>query len=250
LGQALIAAGQSSAGRDMLAEAAATGWNLEVFRAVRIASMAAGDTTRALTMAARIAVDPRTTTAFADSVRPIAERRLGQGGWRIQLDSARAAFVDRMLADAPTRSLSTGARLRDLDGRPLALRSLTQGHVTVIAFGSRFCGPAIEDLPRLNAVAARLARSGVRVIGIVEEQSASSELKAFLREKQVSVPTYLDNGHETSRAFNQWGTPNYYVLDTDGRIRFDVATSADEALARAEAVRLSGSRVRKAPRVE
>ena len=109
----------------------------------------------------------------------------------------------------------------------------------VVVFWSRTCGPAVEALPRVNEIAARLARDGVRVVGIVDEPSASLELKAFLTKKQVTVPTYLDAWHDASRAFNQWGTPNFYVLDADGRVRFDVTTSADEALARAEAVRLS-----------
>jgi len=79
----------------------------------------------------------------------------------------------------------------------------------------------------------------VHVIGIVDETHSSNELRAFLQEKRVAAPTYLDAGHESSRAFNQWGTPSYYVVDTDGRIRFGVTNSADEAMARAEALRLS-----------
>lgn len=92
----------------------------------------------------------------------------------------------------------------------------------------------------MNAVAARLARSGIRVVSIVDEANPSPALAAFLREKNVLVPTYLDAWHEASRAFNQWGTPYFYVVDADGRMRFDRPTSASEALARAEAVRVGG----------
>lgn len=240
LGQALVATGNYPAGREALAGAASAGWNPDVFRAVRTASLAAGDTARALTMAAWIAVDPRTPAAFADSVRLRAERRLGAAGWRRHLDSARSEYIRRMLADASARSLPNSIRVRDLDGRPRSLAELANGQVTVVAFWSRFCGPAVEDLPRLNAVAARLARAGVRVVSIVDEPTASNELKTFLQEKHVTTPTHLDTWHEASRAFNQWGTPSYYVVDTEGRIRFDVTNSADEVLARAEALRLSG----------
>ncbi|MDQ2891036.1 MAG: TlpA family protein disulfide reductase [Gemmatimonadota bacterium] len=242
LGQALVSSGDYAAGRAALAEAASVGWNLSVFRAVRTASLAAGDTVRALTMAARVAVDPRTSAAFADSVKPGAESVIGAAGWQHELGSARAAYVNRMLASAPARSLIGKPRLRGIDGQTHHLAELTNGQVTVVAFWSRFCGPAIESLPRMNEVAAQLGRSGVRVVSIVDEANSSSELTAFLKEKRVAVPTYLDTWHEASRAFNQWGTPNYYVLDTDGRVRFDVTNSADEALARAEALRLSASR--------
>jgi thiol-disulfide isomerase/thioredoxin len=242
LGQALVASGDYKGGRAALTEAASVGWNLAVFRAVRAASLAAGDTVRALAMAARVAVDPRTSAAFTDSVQVRAKRLLGASGWQQHLDSARGEYVKRMLADASPRFLIGAPRVRGIDGQTHDLADLANGHVTVVAFWSRFCGPAIESLPNMNEVATQLARSGVRFVSIVDETKASDALAAFLKDKRVTVPTYLDTWHEASRAFNQWGTPNYYVLDTDGRVRFAVTSSADEALARAEALRLAAFR--------
>jgi len=240
LGQALVATGDHAGARAALAEAASRGWNVNVFRAVRTASLTAGDTAHALTMAAWISADPRTPSAFADSVRLRGERVLGTIGWQRQLDSARGEFARRMLADARARTVDGRARVSDRSGTAHTIQELAGGKVTVVAFWSRFCGPAIEDLPRLNTVAARLARDGVHVVSIVDETAESKELASFLKEKNVTVPTYLDTWHESSRVFNQWGTPSYYVLDSNGRIRFDASDSADEALAQAEALRLSG----------
>jgi thiol-disulfide isomerase/thioredoxin len=190
-------------------------------------------------MAARIIADPRTPASFGQSVRPVAVRRLGEAAWQRALDSARTLFVERMLAGASARTLARNVRVRTLDGTAQSVRAITKGRVSVIAFWSRFCGPAIQELPQLNEVAARLAQVGIPVVSIVDEPKASAELQAFLKEKQVTVPVYLDSWHEASRAFNQWGTPYYYVVDAEGRIRFDVTTSVEEALARAEALRLS-----------
>jgi thiol-disulfide isomerase/thioredoxin len=239
LGQALVADGRPAEARKVLEEATSIGWNLGVFTTVRSASLLAGDTSSALAMAARVIADPRTPAAFAASVHPVAVRHLGEAAWQRELDSARALFVQRMLAGASVRSLARSARVNTLDGKTRPIGELTNGRVTVVAFWSRFCGPAIEELPRLNAVAARLARVGIPVVSIVDEPTSSPELKAFLREKEVAVPVYLDSWHEASRAFNQWGTPYYYVVDESGRIRFDVTTSIEEALARAEALRLA-----------
>ena len=241
LGQALVEDGQTAEGRRALADAAASGWDPDVFRAVRKASLVAGDSGRALEMAAWLAADPRTAPAFADSVRASAQRRLGDAGWHRELDSARALFVERMLAGASARSLSGDGRVRDLNGRAHSVRDLTKGHVTVVAFWSRFCGPAVEAIPRMNEVASRLARVGVPVVSILDERRSSPALRAFLREKHVTTPVYLDSRHEASLAFNQWGTPYFYVVDGEGRIRFDVTNSPDEALARAEVLRLSAS---------
>jgi hypothetical protein len=239
LGRALVAAGEHVAGLDTLAKAAATGWDLEILQALRTASLAAGDTGRAVDIAARIAVDPRTDSSFVDSVAPIAMRQLGAAEWDSRLAAARAEFVDRMLADAPTKSLAGAVRVRDANGRTHDLRALAKGRVTLVAFWSRFCGWSLEDLPDLNRVAARLAQSGMQVVSIVKEPAPSPELTTFLRDKQVTIPTYFDTWHEASRALNQWGTPSYYMLDAQGRVRFDRSSSANEVLARAEALRLA-----------
>jgi hypothetical protein len=241
LGQALVAAGDRAAGLDTLARAAAAGWDVGVFRAARAAALAAGDTATAFSMAAREAVDPRTEPGVLDTLRSFAASRIGARDWSARLDAARAELVERVLASGSTRSLAGGGavRLMDVGGDTQELRALADGRVTVVAFWSRFCLPAVQELPKLNAAAARLTSVGVRVIGIVEEASLSPELHAFLYQKHVTMPTYLDAWHEASRAFNQWGMPYYYVLDPAGRVRFDVVTSADELLVRAEALRLS-----------
>ena len=50
---------------------------------------------------------------------------------------------------------------------------------------------------------------------------------------------YFDVDHTTSKAFNNWGTPSYYVIDKAGRSRFDAVSSAVDALVRAQALRLA-----------
>jgi thiol-disulfide isomerase/thioredoxin len=242
LGRALVAAGQQRAGLDTLALAAASGWDLRVLRAVRTARSAAGDHAGALDVAALIAADPRTPAAFADTARGPGDARVRDDDWQARVSRARATFAARMLEHAPKRGLPGAIPLRDLDGRPHDLRTLARGRVTVVAFWSRFCQPAIDELPELGRVAARLERDGVRVVSVVEEAGTTPALRDFLRERRVALPTYLDAAHEATRAFNSWGTPNYYVLDADGQVWFEATSSAREALARAEALRLTTAR--------
>ena len=231
LGRALVADGQTAAALDTLALAAAVGWDLETFQAVRAASLTAGDTATAQRMASFIAADPRADAAFVDSARRVLPAEM--------LQSGRTEFARRMMDGASVRTLSGRVELRDARGRAYNLRQLGGGHVTVVAFWSPFCGPALADLPRLQLVADRLARDGIRVVSVVDEQGQSAAVTAALRDNGVRLPTYFDTARDASRAFNQWGTPSYYVLDVAGHVRFNATSSADEALARAEAVRLS-----------
>jgi hypothetical protein len=249
LGQALMTERRPAEGRAALAEAAASGWDPDVFRAVRTASLATGDTARAFAMAAWLAADPRTPAALVDSISVSARRRLGDAGWTRELDSARATFVGRMLVGATTRTLPGTVRVRDAEGRPQSLIDIMKGRVTIVAFWSRSCGPAVQSLAELNSVASRMAKVGVQVVNIVDEPGLSEGLKTFLRERRITTPVYFDSWHEAGRTFNQWGTPYFYVVDAEGHIRFDDTSSPGEVLARAEAIRLSAPLARTAAMV-
>jgi thiol-disulfide isomerase/thioredoxin len=242
LGRALIASGERDEGLKALREASAEGWDVDVFRSVYQAALSAGDTATAFLAAARVAADPRTASTYADSVLTASERGGIRAKWPALLDRAKGDFVTRVLAQAEPRSLRGSVRLRDLQGRRDDLSSLGKGRVMVVGIWSRFCQPAIDELPAFAAIATRLERHGVRVVSIVEESAASADLEAFLAKAKLPVTTYLDADHAAGRAFNQWGTPTFYVLDQNGRIQLDGTSEASEALVYAEAFRLAGER--------
>ncbi|MCC6243979.1 MAG: redoxin domain-containing protein [Gemmatimonadaceae bacterium] len=243
LGRALVLAGQHRAALDTLALAAASGWSVPVMRDIRAASLAAGDTAIALTMSARLAVDPRISASRADSLATFAIALQGRQRWEASLAAQRKEFVKRVLATGITRSIGGAVNIRGADGVARDLRQLANGQVTIVAFWSRFCGPAIASLPALHQVAARLDKQKVRTFMVIEESTWSPELKSFLSSNNVTLPAYLDHEKEASGAFNQWSTPNFYVLDAEGRILFEPTGDPDLLLVRAEAARLaSGAR--------
>jgi hypothetical protein len=41
------------------------------------------------------------------------------------------------------------------------------------------------------------------------------------------MPVYSDSKEDAWKAFNNWGTPQYYVLDQQGRIRFEGVDMVD-----------------------
>jgi Redoxin len=239
LGRSLLMNGQTRAALDTLALASAEGWEPEIFRAVRSASLAANDTGTALLMTARLVVDPRTTARALDSLQQFGQRIRGATVWLAMLTAQRAEFVKRTLASARARIMVDDVRLGAIDGNAAELRAITRGKVTVVAFLSRFCGYAIEAIPALNVTADRLAQRGVQTVVVVDERTRSAGLDSFLASHKVASPVYLDTAKDASTAFNQWGTPNYFVVDGAGRIMFGATSSLDDALVRADAVRLA-----------
>ena len=238
LGRALVADGRAREGLEVLSQSAEEGWDLFVLRAARTASLTAGDTAGAMVFAARIAKDPRTDVNSGEADRAVAKKTIGAPAWEAALQQAERAFTDRMLMHAPMTSLRGRARLRNLSGADTDVATLAAGQVTVVAIWSRSCGPAVADLPNIDRVATRLAAKGVRTISVVEERTLTPELAAFLAERKLGMPVYLDSHGDVAKAFNSWGTPAYYVLDDKGRVRFAATSDASELLARAEAVRL------------
>lgn len=236
LGRALIEEGDRRAGLDTLALAASGGWDPDLFRTIGSARLAAGDTTGAVAMDALVAADPRTDSAFTRSIEPLVEY-VGERNWKAQLDSARTEFVRRMLAASVLKSPRGAVTVVDTSGAKHQLSNLTQGHVAVVIFWSRFCGAAVQALPAIDLTAERLRQEGVQVASIVDE-AWTSGLERFVRDKNLRMPVYSDLQGDAAKAFNNWGTPQYYVLDQRGRIRFE-GWDISDALAQVEALRIS-----------
>jgi len=125
----------------------------------------------------------------------------------------------RVLDRATRRPLPASIRLERAAGRLVRFDSLARGRVTFVAFWSRRCGPSLEELPALERMTARLRRQGVGIVTVTDERM-SEELQRFLVAKHLSFPVYGDVWRDASRAFNQWGTPSYFVVDASGQVRF------------------------------
>lgn len=134
------------------------------------------------------------------------------------------------------RSLAGPARLRDSSGKVAELKQLSAGKPTVVVFWSRDCGAAIEALPALAKTIPRLRQGGTPVVFVVDE-GPSAALTSYLKASRVSWPVYHDVDGTARRAFGNFGTPEYYVLDALGRIRFDYADGELELLSMVDALR-------------
>ena len=255
LGKALLASGQTQAGLDTLALAVAGGWDLDLFREAADARLAAGDTSGAVELWARMAVDPGASPALQDSLRSRMGLRAGTEHWRALTAAARGVMRREVLADATTKTVRGTVRLLDGAGKEHSLAELAGGEPTLVIFWSRFCGYALDAVPEIERVAKRLHSRGVRVVTITPEKP-SADLRAAIVARGLTLPVYHDTRGDATRAFASSGTPQYFVLDETGRIRFEysplaaverqvAALSAEQVSLRAGVFRDRASSMRK-----
>jgi thiol-disulfide isomerase/thioredoxin len=218
LGEALLASGARRAAADTLALAAKVGWDAKLFRKLADLRLSLGDTAEAIDMAARVVSDPLSAPATVDSVRQVFGRAVARQ-WTERLDGAAGDMRDQMLARAERTTLPIGIHIADGDGKSRTLADLVNGKPTLVAFWSSFCPPSIAAMPALLANGHALRARGFNVVAI-SEHPLDSTTKAWLADRHFDLPVYFDRDREARLALAQWGTPNFFILDGRGRLRY------------------------------
>jgi peroxiredoxin len=234
LGRSLIESGRVAPGLDTLSHAAATGWDVGVFRTIANTRFAIGDTAGALPVLARVAVDPSTSATFVDSVKVRAARHFDPSKWTALEEDARSVLGAYVWAQSINRGLRAQVRLTDSSGTSVTFRAENRTP-TLVAFWSRYCPPSSAQLRELDRVSSTLQSSGIRVVTITKDES-SAAVSSFLGQAQYRFPAFLDPDGDAARAFDNQITPRYFVLDGAGRIRFD-NYSPDDILRQVAALR-------------
>jgi peroxiredoxin len=120
-------------------------------------------------------------------------------------------------------------------GGAAKLTELLGPEATVVVFWSRNCGASIAAMPRIATVAGQLAAAGVPVLAVTGDRPAAAA--KYLDESGFDFSILFDVEGALGQALNNWETPQYYVLDGAGRLRF--VSSLDALLRHTMALRES-----------
>lgn len=238
IGKLLLAGGKKAGALDTLRLAADRGWNPKLFGEVAQALLAGGDTTGALELLARIVADPSTRRTVADSLARFAAVLMSPNAWRVAVDSARLRLRTDLLAEASALPIRGKVRLQTMDGRKTDFATLSRGRVTVVSFSSRFCGPSLQQFPGLTELSRQLNERGIALVPVLNEKP-SPELRKYVDGTHVPAPVFADSWGEATRAFHNFGTPVFFVVDATGRVRYRYSTLA-KVLTQAVAIRDEG----------
>jgi thiol-disulfide isomerase/thioredoxin len=114
--------------------------------------------------------------------------------------------------------------LNDLSGKPQSLAQW-KGKPLLVNFWATWCGPCVQEMPELSALANEEAANGAtkrfNVIGLgIDSPSAMSE---FATKHNIKYPLYVGGmgGTELSRGFGNanGGLPFTVLIGADGQVR-------------------------------
>jgi len=115
----------------------------------------------------------------------------------------------------PDRDDASAFTLPLLDGGTITSQELV-GKPVVINVWASWCPPCREEAPILSRVAADLEGSGVRFLGVVQDDSLE-DARAFAADAGLDFTHAVDDG-SFDRAYDVPVLPTTYVLDASGQL--------------------------------
>ncbi|MGH9845512.1 MAG: peroxiredoxin family protein [Blastocatellia bacterium] len=107
-------------------------------------------------------------------------------------------------------------KLPDLDGRQISSADL-KGSVVVLDFWATWCGPCLAEIPTFNALHAKYAGRGVKVIGIAVQSGWAEDIKPYHDKYKVAYSTLI-GADEVVEKYGVIGFPTTYILDKDFKV--------------------------------
>lgn len=135
----------------------------------------------------------------------------------------RSLFIILMLSSAALAAeypLAPDFTMTSAAGDEIRLSSEAEAQTTVVMFWATWCPYCKALMPHLQSLQLELGND-VKILAITIREDGDPE--ALLRENAYNF-TLLNDGDAIADEFGVRGTPSVYVIDREGRIRFDLAT--------------------------
>ena len=104
--------------------------------------------------------------------------------------------------------------LVDTDGNEIRLSEL-RGRPVMVNFWASWCGPCVEEFPRIREAVAEHRDEGLTVIGVVYQDRWSSAVE-FMEQMDAPWQAAMDPGGRTATAYGIFGPPETFFIDRDG----------------------------------
>jgi cytochrome c biogenesis protein CcmG, thiol:disulfide interchange protein DsbE len=105
-------------------------------------------------------------------------------------------------------------------GGTISLKAL-RGQVVLLDFWGTFCEPCKKSFPKLEELNRKYAKSGLRVIGISEDEDDDKDkIPGFAETYGAKFSLAWDRDKVIARRYNPETMPSSFIIDRDGIVRF------------------------------
>ena len=106
----------------------------------------------------------------------------------------------------------------DVDGHPIDLKKHLGKNVILLDFWATWCGPCVEAMPQVDAVAKKFADKGL-VFYAVNAGEEAAAIKEFLATAKLEVPVAMDTSNEIAQSYLVEGIPQTLLIGKDGKVQ-------------------------------
>jgi thiol-disulfide isomerase/thioredoxin len=135
----------------------------------------------------------------------------------------------------------TDFSIQDLDGQPVASSTL-RGPITVVTFIATQCPVSNSYNQRMNAIYQDYSSKGVKFIFVnANRTEPANEVREHAKRVGFAFPVYKDADNVLADRFDAQVTPESYLIDSAGIIRYhgSIDDSQNESYIRAQRLRLA-----------
>ncbi len=98
--------------------------------------------------------------------------------------------------------------------------------VTLVNFWASWCGPCVEEIPSLNALAHRYNNNNFRIVSI-DYRETRDEIAEFTSNIPVDFPVLMDTDGKTAFDWKVFSFPSSYLVDKHGMVRYSANRAID-----------------------
>jgi len=162
--------------------------------------------------------------------------------------SLQKVFIDQIKAHVSPLMVNKAApdfTVTDVNGKTVSLADF-KGKTIILDFWATWCGPCVESFPAMQMAVNRYANDpDVKFLFIHTWENVSDPLtdaRTFLSKRNYKFDLYMDPRNQSTKhsaaadAFEIDGIPAKFIIDGNGRVRFQVAGFEGRAEAVAEEV--------------
>ena len=118
----------------------------------------------------------------------------------------------------PSNSQKNSPQIKIMQGNPPIPIEIKISKPTIVHFWATWCAPCVDELPKLAMSAAQFKKSGIDVIFISIDVSASTKVPPFLSKLGLSdLPIYWDSRSDLYKKFSLQMLPASILINEKGK---------------------------------